>query len=319
MVVKDSPNLFNPYVFVRGNQGRHGKEIPRRFLRVLSPGGEAKPFADGSGRLDLAKAIASPDNPLTARVMVNRIWHDHFGVGLVPTPSDFGTRGDAPSNPELLDFLARKFVESGWSIKAMHRLILLSNTYQAVERRPIRGGRRRPEQPPGLEAEPSQARLRGPPRRHPRRLRPARPDPRRPARRAVRAQVLLDPADRLRLRRPLRPRPDLPHVRLPQPRHQRPAPGDDHRPAAGPLPAQQPVPARTGQAPRRPRRHQARRRRRPDSPPLPRPLRPRSPKPHEVEVGRKFVESRPKVEGAPSPWEEYAQVLLMTNEFTFID
>ena len=130
MVLNDAPNPVNPHVFLRGNAGRPGKPVPRRFLRALSPGGEAKPFTDGSGRLELARAIASPDNPLTARVMVNRIWHHHFGVGLVATPSDFGVRGEPPTHPELLDFLARRFVEGGWSVKAMHRLILLSSTYQ---------------------------------------------------------------------------------------------------------------------------------------------------------------------------------------------
>ncbi len=130
MVLNDSPNPTNPHVYIRGNPGRPGKQIPRRFLRVLSPGGEAKPFTNGSGRLELAQAIASPDNPLTARVMVNRIWHEHFGAGLVATPSDFGARGEPPTHPELLDFLARRFVEGGWSVKAMHRLILLSTTYQ---------------------------------------------------------------------------------------------------------------------------------------------------------------------------------------------
>jgi hypothetical protein len=130
MVMNDSPNPTNPHVYIRGNPGRPGKAIPRRFLRALTPGGEAKPFTSGSGRLELAQAIASPENPLTARVMVNRIWQHHFGVGLVATPSDFGVRGEPPTHPELLDFLARRFVESGWSVKSVHRLILLSSTYQ---------------------------------------------------------------------------------------------------------------------------------------------------------------------------------------------
>jgi hypothetical protein len=130
MVLADRPDPVNPHVYIRGNPGRPGKSIPRRFLRVLSAGGEAKPFANGSGRLELARAIASPSNPLTPRVLVNRLWHEHFGEGIVTTPSDFGSRGEPPSNPELLDFLAHQFVESGWSIKAMHRLILLSRTYQ---------------------------------------------------------------------------------------------------------------------------------------------------------------------------------------------
>ena len=259
MVLNDAPNPTNPHVFIRGNPGRPGKQVPRRFLRVLSPGGEAKPFTDGSGRLELARAIASPDNPLTARVMVNRIWHDHFGVGLVATPSDFGARGEPPTHPELLDFLARRFVESGWSVKAMHRLILLSTTYQQKSDRRDDGFEADPTQSAPLAAEPPEARLRVDARRGPRRRRQARPQDGRPARRAVQAEVALDPPDRLRLRRPLRPRRHLPDLRLPQPRHQRPDAADHHGPAAGPLPHEQPVPARPGQGPRQPPRPASRR------------------------------------------------------------
>ena len=89
-----------------------------------------KPFKDGSGRLELAKAIASPDNPLTARVLVNRIWAGHFGHALVRTPSDFGMRSELPTHPELLDWLAARFVKDGWSIKKLHKTIMLSATYQ---------------------------------------------------------------------------------------------------------------------------------------------------------------------------------------------
>jgi hypothetical protein len=103
--------------------------VPRQFLLVLA-GDARQPFAKGSGRLELAQAIASKDNPLTARVMVNRIWLHHFGAGLVRTPSDFGVRGEAPTHPALLDHLAAAFMEHGWSVKKMHRLILLSNAYQ---------------------------------------------------------------------------------------------------------------------------------------------------------------------------------------------
>ena len=84
----------------------------------------------GSGRLQLAQWLTDPSNPLTARVMVNRIWQNHFGKGLVQTPNDFGTRGQRPTHPELLDWLAARFMESGWSIKSMHRLILLSAAYR---------------------------------------------------------------------------------------------------------------------------------------------------------------------------------------------
>jgi hypothetical protein len=103
--------------------------VPRQFLEVLA-GEKRQPFQQGSGRLELARAIASKDNPLTARVLVNRLWLHHFGAGLVTTPSDFGVRSDPPSHPELLDYLARRFVDDGWSVKKMHRLMLLSHAYQ---------------------------------------------------------------------------------------------------------------------------------------------------------------------------------------------
>jgi len=129
MVLADAPKPSNPYVFVRGNPGNHGPSVPRQFLEILS-GPDRKPFKDGSGRLELAQAIADPKNPLTARVMVNRLWITHFGNGLVRTPSDFGVRCDPPTHPELLDWLASQFIESSWSVKKMHRLIVLSRTYQ---------------------------------------------------------------------------------------------------------------------------------------------------------------------------------------------
>jgi hypothetical protein len=119
----------NMRVFIRGNPARKGDEAPRRFLRVLTEG-EPQAFTKGSGRRELAECIASERNPLTARVMVNRIWQHHFGRGLVGTTSNFGTLGDRPSHPELLDHLAVTFVEKGWSVKAMHREIMLSAAYQ---------------------------------------------------------------------------------------------------------------------------------------------------------------------------------------------
>src|SRR5699024_5997768 len=103
--------------------------VPRQFLAVLA-GPERKPFQKGSGRLELAQAIVDPKNPLTSRVMVNRVWLHHFGFGLVRTPSDFGLRSDPPTHPELLDYLASRFAEEGWSVKKLHRLIMLSSTYQ---------------------------------------------------------------------------------------------------------------------------------------------------------------------------------------------
>ena len=129
MVLNDAPQPVEPHVFIRGNPGRPGKAVPRRFLHVLA-GPEPPPFRKGSGRLELAQAIADARNPLTARVLVNRVWHWHFGKGLVTTPSDFGLRSDPPSHPELLDHLADGFLADGWSIKALHRRIMLSRTYQ---------------------------------------------------------------------------------------------------------------------------------------------------------------------------------------------
>jgi mono/diheme cytochrome c family protein len=129
MAMNDAPQPVQPHVFLRGNPANVGPAVPRQFLEVLA-GPDRKPFADGSGRLDLAKAIADPNNPLTARVFVNRVWAQHFGKGLVGTPSDFGVRSDPPTHPELLDHLADRFVKDGWSVKKLHRLMLLSDTYR---------------------------------------------------------------------------------------------------------------------------------------------------------------------------------------------
>lgn len=112
----------------RGEPHRLGDEIPRRNLEVLGSDLVAK--GNGSGRIDLANWITRPSNPLTARVFVNRVWQWHFGQGIVTTPSDFGSRGEPPTHPELLDWLATKFIESGWSVKSLHRLIMNSRTYQ---------------------------------------------------------------------------------------------------------------------------------------------------------------------------------------------
>jgi hypothetical protein len=113
----------------RGEPTKPGERVPRRFLEVLG-GDPLPPGAEGSGRFELAHWMTRPENPLTARVMVNRIWAWHFGVGLVATENDFGRRGRRPTLPGLLDDLADRFMAGGWSIKAMHRLIMLSATYQ---------------------------------------------------------------------------------------------------------------------------------------------------------------------------------------------
>lgn len=116
-------------VFRRGNVEDKGKEVPRRFLEVLA-GQAAQPFSSGSGRAELAEVIADPKNPLTARVMVNRLWQMIFGAGLVATTSNFGKLGERPTHPELLDYLALRFVEDGWSIKNFLRAMVLSSTYR---------------------------------------------------------------------------------------------------------------------------------------------------------------------------------------------
>ena len=127
-IVEDLEKPKDMKVHIRGNPENPGEEATRAFLSILSPA-TPTPFRNGSGRLELAEAIIDPRNPLTARVMVNRIWAWHFGEGIVRTPSNFGQLGDRPSHPEMLDYLAARFVESGWSVKAMHREIVLSSAY----------------------------------------------------------------------------------------------------------------------------------------------------------------------------------------------
>ena len=119
----------NVHLQKRGEPDQPGEEVARGFIKILG-GGPLPADTTGSGRFELAQWLTRPDNPLTARVMVNRIWQYHFGRGLVQTPNDFGVRGLPPTHPELLDHLATQFIRSGWSIKAMHRLIMLSATYQ---------------------------------------------------------------------------------------------------------------------------------------------------------------------------------------------
>lgn len=125
----DRATATEPRIFRRGDPLKQGESVPRRFLSVLS-GNPSDTFQRGSGRLELARAIIHPDNPLTARVIVNRVWTQHFGRGLVTTPSDFGTRAAEPSHPQLLDWLTSRFVEEGWDLKKLHRQIVLSATFQ---------------------------------------------------------------------------------------------------------------------------------------------------------------------------------------------
>jgi mono/diheme cytochrome c family protein len=132
--VAENRKSENVAIQIKGDPSKPGQVVPRRFLSVL--GGQPLPEGEtSSGRRQLAEWILDRQNPLTARVMVNRIWLHHFGKGLVPTPNDFGRQGKPPTHPELLDWLATRFVDSGWSIKAMHRLILSSRVYQMASQR----------------------------------------------------------------------------------------------------------------------------------------------------------------------------------------
>jgi len=136
MVMFDKEKPVNPVIFVRGNPARRGDVVTRHSPRILDPEKE-RPFAHGSGRKELAERIVAEDNPLTARVIVNRVWQQHFGTGLVSTASDFGSRSDPPTHPELLDYLAWTFIHHDhWSLKSLHRRILLSQAYlqESVDR-----------------------------------------------------------------------------------------------------------------------------------------------------------------------------------------
>jgi hypothetical protein len=138
--VSDVRNPHDYPVLIRGEVGNTGETVPRRFLEVLSADAKNRPtWTQGSGRLDLARAIADPKNPLTARVLVNRVWQHHFGAGFVATPDDLGNMGGLPTHPELLDWLAAKFVADGWSLKQLHRTMLLTSTYQQDSQPNARG------------------------------------------------------------------------------------------------------------------------------------------------------------------------------------
>ena len=122
-------------VLVRGDYNNLGEDAPPGFPAILSRYDPRSPFT-GSGRLQLADWLARADNPLSKRVLVNRVWQWHFGEGIVRTPDNFGKMGDRPSHPELLDFLAREFVKQGYSIKALHRSLMTSSTYQMASENP---------------------------------------------------------------------------------------------------------------------------------------------------------------------------------------
>jgi Protein of unknown function (DUF1553) len=277
--------------------------------------------ASQSGRLELARWMTDPDHPLTARVMVNRIWHHHFGLGIVATPSDFGVRGEPPTHPELLDFLSRRFIESGWSVKAMHRLILLSTTYQQKSDR----------RDDGFEADPRNQLLW---RQNRRRLdfestRDAvlavagkldlrmggRPVELFEAKSSSTRRSVYGYVDRYDLDATFRtfdfPSPDIsnpmrPITTVPQQAlflMNSPFLLDQAKALASraDLPPAGEIDARIGR--------------------LYLDVFGRPAEPREIEAGRRFVEAATKPEGdkSPTPWEEYVQVLMMTNEFVFLD
>jgi hypothetical protein len=126
--IADKQKPVEQHVWLRGNKDSPGEPAPPHFLAILSSGPPAR-FAPGRARLDLAEAIVDPKNPLTPRVIVNRVWQQHFGQGIVRTPSNFGKQGDSPSHPELLDYLATRFVAGGWSLKKLHREMMLTSAY----------------------------------------------------------------------------------------------------------------------------------------------------------------------------------------------
>ena len=128
-LVEESGSATNVNLFLRGDVTTPGPVVPRRFLRILSTG-EPNPFENGSGRLELAESIATRDNPLTARVLVNRVWQALLGRGLVGTAGNFGQLGDRPTHPELLDDLAVRFMDKGWSVKWLARELVMSATYR---------------------------------------------------------------------------------------------------------------------------------------------------------------------------------------------
>src|SRR5207253_3248956 len=127
-------SAVDEHVFNRGDSKKLGAIVARRFLEIF--GGEKAPTPkQGSGRLELAWHVTDPiKTPIVPRVMVNRLWKHHFVEGIVRSPDDFGVLGQAPTHPELLDFLALELVNNGWSIKKMHRLMLLSSAYQMASR-----------------------------------------------------------------------------------------------------------------------------------------------------------------------------------------
>ena len=130
MVLKENSKPQEQNIYLRGNPLSRGSVVEPGFLTALRRNNHSQTFEDGKRRLGLARAVISDDNPLTSRVIVNWVWQQHFGVGLVRTPDDFGTRGQPPTHPELLDFLANEFRKNGWSLRWLHQQILATKVYR---------------------------------------------------------------------------------------------------------------------------------------------------------------------------------------------
>ena len=307
----DGPRREWNTVFIRGDLGRRGKEIVPHAVPSILTGGElveltADPGASAnvSGRRELAAAIVDPANPLTARVLVNRVWAWHFGTGLVDTPSDFGRQGGRPSHPELLDWLAAEFVANGWSLKWLHRTLVSTDAY-----------RRRAGPAAGTAADPGNRLLarfprqrldvRGVAGRGPGRDRHARRAGRRPAGPAVRPRRH-PPPHAVREDRPVRPAGHAAELRLPQSRHLRGVPDRHGRPPAGPVRPERAVPRRLGRGPRR----RDRRGRGGDLPPR------AAPRPDRRGAGPGAAFLAAAGDGGPAL---LAQALLMSNEFAFLE
>ncbi|MBI4585882.1 MAG: DUF1553 domain-containing protein, partial [Planctomycetes bacterium] len=318
MVLVDAPSPADSRLLIRGNPGNPGAEVPRRFFEVLSPP-EAPPFSEGSGRLDLARAIASRENPLTARVLVNRVWQHCFEKGLVRTPGDFGSRGEPPTHPELLDYLAWRFMAEGWSMKKLHRLILRSKVYQQAS----------DDRPEGLERDPENRWLWKRPRRR------LDFEALRDALLAVAGRLDLTPGGRAvdLFSQPFTGRRSVygfierqnlpgvlrtfdfasPDATCPQ-RHETCVPQQALFLMNSPFAFEQ--------AKRLAARPEAAAKEKPEERigALYRLALGRAPAEEEVELGLKFLKSEPAAgEAKLSPWERYAQVLLMSNEFSFLD
>ena len=250
----DNDKPYDPVVFLRGDPGSPGPKVDRRFITILSPDDKPVAFQHGSGRREMAEAIASRNNPLTARVWVNRVWGHLFGSGIVDTPSDFGVRGTPPTHPELLDSLACELMDDGWSTKRLIRRLVLSATYrQSSQSRAEcvavdpenklywRANRRRLD----LESLRDSLIAVG---------RSSRRENGRPIRLADRRTILNAPLG-LRFHRTPKPAGVFPHVRFRKPKHAHPRATANHRPATSAVSDEQPLRHRTSNVPGRAQRY----------------------------------------------------------------